>query len=97
MTHVDIILSANRALLGAVTKNLRGVTVDYYSDQIILRAYFDKGATDADKELIDIALSEIVADFNEINGCKYEPVDLFFPAKMTKLKDWVYLRHETVD
>jgi len=95
--RTQIILSANRALLGAVTENLRGVTVDYSKDQLTLKAYFDKGATEVDKELIDIALTEMIADFKEINECKYESVDLFFPTKMTVLKDWVFMRNENLD
>jgi len=89
-----IIVSANRALWGAVTRHLRGVTIDYNPNKIILRAYFDSGATEDDKELIDDALGEILADFPDINDCIYEPIDIPFPEKMTVLKDWIYARHE---
>lgn len=89
------LLSSNRALLGAVTPHLRAVTIDFNGQLFILRAYFDKEATSDDKELIDIALTEIIADLHhEIKEFKFEPVDLHFPNKMTCLKHWVYLRHE---
>ena len=44
------LLSSNRALLGAVTLNLRGVTIDYNNQLFILRAYFDNGATDNEQK-----------------------------------------------
>jgi len=89
------LLSSNRALLGAVTLNLRGVTIDYNNQLFILRAYFDNGATDNDKELIDFALTEIIADLhNEIKEFQFELIDLNFPNQMACLKHWVYLRHE---
>ncbi len=93
--RTKVILSANRALLGAVTTHLRAVTLDYNNELLILRAYFDNGATADDKELIDIALTEIIADLSqEIKQFIYEPVDSFYPTKMDVLKDWVYKRDE---
>ena len=93
-SKTEIILSANRALWGAVTIHLRGVTFDYQTNKVTLRAYFDKGATEEDKELINDALGEILADFPEISECHYEPVDRYYPLEMTVLNDWLYLRHE---
>lgn len=92
---IKALLSSNRALLGAVAPGLRGVTIEYNSQLFTLRAYFDKGATNEDKELIDIALTEIIADLhNEIKEFQFEPIDLSFPNKMNCLKHWIYLRHE---
>jgi len=91
----EALLSSNRALLGAVTPGLRGVTIDYNNQLFVLRAYFDNGATDNDKELIDAALTEVIADLhNQIKEFQFEPIDLNFPNKMACLKHWVYLRHE---
>jgi hypothetical protein len=93
--RTNVILSTNRALLGSITPNLRGVTVDYNPNRLILRAYFDNGASTDDKELLDIALTEIEADmYHDIRKFEYEPVDLSYPIKMDVLKDWIYLRYE---
>jgi hypothetical protein len=93
-----ILLSANRALWGAVTPNLRAVTVDYNKDLLTLRAYFDKNASEDDKEHIDVALTEMMADlWQDIQKCHYEPIDLPFPAKMNVLKDWIYMRYENLE
>ena len=90
-----ILLSAKRAMQGAITPDLRGVTIDYNKQQITLRAYFDKNASKDDKELVDVALTEMMADLwqNIVKGY-YEPIDLPFPAKMNILKDWIYRRNE---
>ena len=96
--RTEVILSANRAMRGAVTQHLRGVTVDYNTQWLTLRAYFDNGSTDDDKELIDVALTEMIADlWQDIEQCRCEHVDLPFPNKMKLLKDWIYLRHENWD
>jgi hypothetical protein len=93
--RTEVILSANRAMWGTVTPHLRGVTVDYNTEWLTLRAYFDNGATEDDKELIDVALTEMIADlWQDIEKCHYEPIDLPFPNKMDILKDWIYMRHE---
>ena len=80
---------------GAITPHLRGVTVDYNNQCLTLRAYFDSGAGDDAKELVDNALTEMFADLhNEIEKCRYEPVDLPFPGKMEMLKLWIYVKPE---
>ncbi len=93
--RTKILISANRAMQGAVTPDLRAVTVDYNKDQLTLRAYFDENATKDDKELIDLALTEMMADlWQDIGQSLYEPIDLPFPAKMDMLKDCIYKRNE---
>jgi hypothetical protein len=93
--RIEVLLSASRALLGAVTKHLRGVTVAYNNDLLIFRAYFDKGASSDEIESLDIALTEIIADMGqEIKQFQYEPINLFYPEEMEVLNDWIYLREE---
>jgi hypothetical protein len=93
--RTKILFSANRAMWGAVTPDLRAVTVDYNKDWLTLRAYFDKNASDNDKKLVDVALTETMADlWQDVKQCRYEPLDLPFPATMNILRDWIYIRHE---
>jgi hypothetical protein len=90
-----ILHSANRAMQGAITPNLRAVTIDYNKERLTLRAYFDMNASEDDKELIDSALTEMMADlWQDIEKGHYEPIDLPFPAEMKILKDWIYMRNE---
>jgi len=88
-----VLMSAERALSGAITPGLRAVTVDYDNDLMIMRAYFDDGSNENDKELIDVALAETAADlWQDIREFRYEPVNKPFPEKMEKLKEWIYQR-----
>ena len=90
-----ILHSANRAMQGAITPGLRGVTIDYNKERLTIRAYFDKNASEDDKELVDAALTEIMADlWQDLEKGYYEPIDLPFPAEMNILKDWIYMRNE---
>jgi hypothetical protein len=90
-----VIMCCRKALQGAVTPMLRAVTVDYNNKQMVLRAYFDNGASVNDKELIDNSLTEIAADlWQEIEKFNIDIVDLPSPGKMKVLKDWVYRRAE---
>lgn len=92
----NVILSANRAMLGAITPELRAITVDYNKEWLTLRAYFDQGASEDNKELIDVCLAEMAADlWQDIKQFRFEPIDLYYPIKMDNLKDWIYRRHET--
>ena len=93
--RVTVLLSAQRALLGAITPNVRGVTVAYNNQQLTLRAYYDKDPLEEEKELLDFALGEMVADFYpSIEKYLFEPQVLPYPMKMAMLSDWVYVRHE---
>lgn len=88
-----VIRSAQKAISSAITPHLRGVTISFDQELLTLRAYFDKGSTMEDKELIDVALPEMIADlWQNIGHCKYEPVDLPFPVTMESLSEWIYKR-----
>ncbi|MGV3502551.1 MAG: hypothetical protein ACO1O1_02510 [Adhaeribacter sp.] len=95
--RANVLLCATRALLGAITPSVRGITVDYNREFIKLRAYFDIGATEEEKELISDAHGEIIGDFPEMKAFPYEVFDLPFPEKMQVLSDWIYMRYERIE
>ena len=96
--RTKVILSANRALLGAITPNLRAITLDYDEKNLILRAYFDEKVNEDEKEQIDVALTEMIADlYQDIEKYNYDPVDLPFPHKMECLKEWIFMRCENIE
>ena len=70
-TKCVILLSVQRALLGAITPNFRSVFVDWnvQSKQILITLYFilDKDSTEADQEEAECVAAEVIADF--IHGC----------------------------
>lgn len=95
--RAKVLLSATRALLGAITPSVRGITVVYNKEFIKLRVYFDIGATEEEKELISDAHGEIIADFPEIKTFPYEVIELPFPERMQVLSDWIYMRYEGIE
>ena len=93
--RTNIILSTNRALLGAITPHLRAIAIDYDSQKFLLRGYFDLGATEEEKEMLNAALTEITADlWQEIKEWKFEAIDRPYPSEMESLKEMVFRRYE---
>jgi len=94
-------LSAQRALLGQVTPNIRQVYVRYRADMIELLALLDGETTDDDRQRMEEVTSEILSDFPDVDlilaSCNSisapeaarqdrQPGDLVFAC--------VYARHE---
>jgi len=94
-------LSAQRALLGQVTPNIRQVYIRYRAEMIELMAILDGETTEDDRQRMEEVTSEIVSDFpdvdlilascNSINAPEparqeAQPGDLIFAC--------IYARHE---
>jgi len=90
MKRNDILLSAQRAMLGVVTPNMQAITISYKNVPVILRVYFKIHPTQNECELIKEITSEIVADFEEITDIKEE---VFVDQKPECLDDWLYLQY----
>ncbi len=96
MTEEDknLILSSLRAIRGEVTPSLRSVSVELRGKIIVWQCLFDSDATEEDFELMSVACTEVVADYDWSYGLeeiiKYVPA----PESMTQLKNLIYLRHE---
>ncbi len=93
--RADILLrlSAQNALLGAVTPNLRSFSVDLSAGTITCQAVFETEPTDEERELIQIATTEILASFHD------EMLDERFFVSAGKvapknLTHTIYQRHE---
>ena len=63
LASVDIRLSAQRALLGAVPSSLKAFSVEVLGNVIRTRSVFDGTETQDHKELLSGASAEIIADF----------------------------------
>jgi hypothetical protein len=61
--NIHLRLSAQRALLGNVGPSVRAVSVAYRGKSIMVRAFVDPGATDAELDDIDDAATQVAADF----------------------------------
>jgi len=85
-------LSAQRALLGAVGPNVLGVCVALEGGQLSFSGFMTESATEDEREALDIAATEILADFPEVTAedLEIEPVaDTRLPHRDG---DWVFLR-----
>jgi hypothetical protein len=89
-------LSAQRALLGAVTRQLRSVSVDLDAERslIRLRFIFDGEPSEWEREIASIASTEIISDFAD--GWVFDEKFVSCPApdRMEHLRMLVYLRNE---
>jgi len=70
LTQFNVRGSTQRALWGAVTGNLRAVTVTIIDNEIMLYFYYDKEPTENEVELSQIASTEVVSDFLVMIGEK---------------------------
>ncbi|HEM7510189.1 TPA: hypothetical protein U2J54_003225 [Providencia rettgeri] len=88
-------LSAQRALLGAITPNIRTIFVELVDDDIQIYFYYDGIVQEDDEENASIVSSEIIADFDDefdinliIKQVDY-PMDIIQPSGMC-----IYYRKE---
>jgi hypothetical protein len=91
---VDLRLSAQRALWGQVPATLRAVSLEMRETTILFRAVFEPSAPEADREMVSVAATEVVADFSAPTNIEEEFLDVAPPAKPPHLRHVVYLRSE---
>ncbi|MFN3814832.1 hypothetical protein [Brevundimonas sp.] len=89
-------LSAQRALLGAVTRNLRSFSVDMNGGTVTCQAVFEEAPAAEEIDLIQSAGTEIIADFLDakIEERFIVNADRTMPKAITYL---IYQRHEPQD
>ena len=91
-----ILLSVQRALLGAISKDIRGVTCAWNGSTIFIKSFHDGKVSVADKEDMEVVASEVLSDFPG-HEVKVECSKVDYPEKLP-LDDaevWVYRRKET--
>jgi hypothetical protein len=65
---MHLLLSAQRALLGHVGNSVLAIAIQALESQIELTAYAENRITDDEKEALDMALTEVLADFPTVNA-----------------------------
>ncbi len=91
---IELRLSAQRALLGAVSQNLRHVSCEIESGIISVLFVFDGPISDQDREAASIACAEIVSDFPGNISETYLRIDAPAPYRDKALRLWVFQRME---
>ncbi len=98
--RVDVLLSAQRSLLGNIFSKLRAVCVDSNENVIFANFYHDGEITDDERELCEHSIDQIIGDFFYISEDKsrieFEMpiIRLDYPKKIPLRGDWVYYRYE---
>lgn len=92
-------LSTNRALWGHVRPNLRAVYVNNISNVVYVWFYFEGTIEEIDLELVEDAMTEIMADFGKDDQGKeveydYHAIRLDYPHTFPDFGECVYLRYE---
>ncbi|MFD1356862.1 hypothetical protein ACFQ4X_03035 [Fictibacillus halophilus] len=90
----DLIISCHYSLLGAIPQKLRGLTVMLDNETLYWTGYFNGEPSEAEKELLSMACTEVVANFPMIKGVKEEYLNHSYPLKMEMLQFWAFLRWE---
>jgi hypothetical protein len=66
--RVDMLLSVQRALLGAIGASLRAIAVRYTEISVTLIVLADNEWEPEQQDALEVALTEIVADFPQIES-----------------------------
>lgn len=93
--RVSVLLTMQVALLGNINQNVRGVTCKWDRETIILRAIFDGPISNDDRELIELAATEVLAHMSR-HLVKVECIQVGQPEGLASylLNAWVYRRFE---
>ncbi|QKD02640.1 hypothetical protein [Mesorhizobium loti] len=95
--RAKLLLSVQRALLGAVSPRLRAVTCGWEGFEITLRFVFDGEVADPDLEDAGIVATEVAADFPAPWTVDEEIARLDHPDDLRRgaLALWAYWRKES--
>ena len=88
-------LSAQRALLGAITPNIRAVFAELVEEDIQIYFYYDGQIQDDDEETASIVTSEIIADFDDEFDINLTTKQVDYPLDIVQTNGMcVYYRKE---
>jgi hypothetical protein len=98
-----ILLSVQRALLGSVTSNLRGVAIDWNDSEIRIVCYYHGQISNDDREEMSCVHTEVVADFIDIVPVDFALEQVDMPKTLIGLNSvmgadshraWAFVRKE---
>jgi hypothetical protein len=91
---ITLRLSAQRALLGAVTPSLRHVSCDIENGDIAVLFVFDGPISEQDRDAASTACAEIISDFPGNISETIIRIDAPAPYRDNALRYWVFQRLE---
>lgn len=90
----ELLLSSQQALIGAIPKKLRGLTVRNDYNSLLWIAYFDDQPTEREKDILSRAYREVAAKYPNIQSIREEFVFIPTSFRIDMLDFWVFLRWE---
>ena len=88
-------LTLHFVLLGAIDVDVRAIAYNYINNRIELYVYLNRTPKDDDYEIIDIAITELIASFPEILSQKIEITEEHKPiGKLNSYQGWIFVRYE---
>ena len=98
MNVQNLKLIVHNAFLGAIEKDVRAIAFDYINNNtIVIYVYIDRKPYSEDYEIIDMAVTEIMAAIPNILYQKIEILETKEPiGKLKSYKGWIFIRYEPV-
>ncbi|AFZ26565.1 hypothetical protein Cylst_4485 [Cylindrospermum stagnale PCC 7417] len=99
MTSIElrnqVLLSLQRALLGEITSNVRGITCSWDTSKITIVCYLQGDISEYIEESMECVATEVMADFPEHEvGIECKKLDEPESLNPYTLSAWVYRRKE---
>ena len=94
ITSDHVVLALQRALLGAVTPNIRAVTMTTRTDRVSVDVYYDGAPTTDDRESMAVVETELIAALPEHFDVDFNLNRLDAPLPVPKDQVWIYFRKE---
>ena len=96
LLRTELLLSLQRALVGAVPASLRAVTCDWGETKVTLRYIFDGPVDPYDADCMMAVGAEVAADFRDTVALDEQVVRVDHPAGLDHhfLRAWAYMRKE---
>jgi len=95
MKKQNIINILHTSFLGAIGKDVRAISFDYTDDTIIIYAYLDREPTTEDYNIIDIAVTEVMASSPNFIYQKINMENTIEPiGKLKVYAGWIFVRYE---
>jgi hypothetical protein len=89
-----LLIAANKAFLGRITTNIRMISLDWDSENIVLHAYIDGDVSEEIKKEFEIAGEEIMKRLPFSLKMNVEVMPKRFPEKISFAGHLVYSRKE---
>ena len=96
LLRAELLLSLQRALVGAVPASLRALTCDWAETKVTLRYIFDGPVCPFDADAMMAVGAEVAADFRDTVALDEQIVRVDHPAGLAPhfLRAWAYMRKE---